>query len=142
MNPKIIPILEAEKNEEPTREDIDDILPLFRLLLQSPRAEHECKTCPICRKYGITELLTGGDRASFECRLPPVAWFGQFGNRDFWIVTEESSNVIDDGAQVNRQVMHKRAFKNTENIGVFVFPKWRFEQKQVEFNVESNLRQC
>jgi hypothetical protein len=56
MNPNVIPIQEAEKNAEPKREDTNDILPLFRLLLQSPPPEHECKTCPICRKYGITEL--------------------------------------------------------------------------------------
>jgi len=42
-----------ERGTEPKREDVHDILPLFRLLLESPPPEHVCKMCLICR---ITEL--------------------------------------------------------------------------------------
>ncbi len=38
------------------QEDVSDILLLMRILLKNPPPDHDCRTCPICRKYGITEL--------------------------------------------------------------------------------------
>jgi len=45
-----------EEGADAKKEDASDILPLFRILLKNPPPEHDCKACPICRKYGITEL--------------------------------------------------------------------------------------
>jgi len=33
-----------------------EIIPLFRVLLRKPPQSHDFKTCPVCKKYGITEI--------------------------------------------------------------------------------------
>jgi hypothetical protein len=33
-----------------------DLLPLFRLLARQPAKDHDFRTCPICKKHGITEI--------------------------------------------------------------------------------------
>jgi len=33
-----------------------DVIPLFRLLMKQPPADHDIRTCPICTRYGITEI--------------------------------------------------------------------------------------
>jgi len=45
-----------EDGETDKQEDAQDILLLFRLLLNNPPPDHDCKTCPIYRRYGITRL--------------------------------------------------------------------------------------
>lgn len=32
------------------------LIPLFRLLMKRPPADHDFRTCPICTRYGITEI--------------------------------------------------------------------------------------
>ena len=32
------------------------LIPLFRLLMKRPPANHDFRTCPICTQYGITEI--------------------------------------------------------------------------------------
>ena len=36
--------------------DRGDLVALFRLLLKNPPPEHDFKTCPICKRYGITSI--------------------------------------------------------------------------------------
>lgn len=38
------------------KEDVQDILPLMLILLKNPPPDHDCRTCPICKEFGITEL--------------------------------------------------------------------------------------
>ena len=47
-----------EEGIEPNtkKEDVSDILPLIQILLKNPPPDYDCRTCPICRRYGITEL--------------------------------------------------------------------------------------
>jgi len=33
-----------------------DLVTLFRLLLREPPAEHDFRTCPICKRYGIKKI--------------------------------------------------------------------------------------
>jgi hypothetical protein len=33
-----------------------DLIPLFRLLTRQPSADHDFRTCPICKRSGITEI--------------------------------------------------------------------------------------
>jgi len=33
-----------------------DLVALFRLLLKEPPPDHDFKTCPICKEYGITSI--------------------------------------------------------------------------------------
>jgi hypothetical protein len=33
-----------------------DLVPLFRLLMRQPPANHDCHSCAICKRYGITEI--------------------------------------------------------------------------------------
>jgi hypothetical protein len=33
-----------------------DLVALFRLLLREPLPDHDFKTCPICKRYGITRI--------------------------------------------------------------------------------------
>lgn len=33
-----------------------ELLALFRLLLKQPPKDHDVRTCPICKRYGITEI--------------------------------------------------------------------------------------
>jgi hypothetical protein len=33
-----------------------DLVALFRLLLREPPADHDFKTCPLCKRYGITSI--------------------------------------------------------------------------------------
>lgn len=33
-----------------------DLVALFRLLLREPPPDHDFKTCPICKRYGITHI--------------------------------------------------------------------------------------
>lgn len=49
-------IREEGNEEEPKKEDVHDILPLIYILLKNPPPDHDFKTCPICKEYGITEL--------------------------------------------------------------------------------------
>jgi hypothetical protein len=32
------------------------LIPLFRILIQAPPNGHDCKACPICKKYGIMQI--------------------------------------------------------------------------------------
>jgi len=42
--------------EGDSREAKSELLVLLRLLLREPPPDHDFKTCPICKRYGITEL--------------------------------------------------------------------------------------
>jgi hypothetical protein len=54
-NPK--PAARPEKEEkEPESEKLARLLPLFRLLLRKPPKDHDPKTCPICKRYGIKNI--------------------------------------------------------------------------------------
>ena len=33
-----------------------DLTPLFALLVRQPPKDHDFRTCPICQRYGITEI--------------------------------------------------------------------------------------
>jgi len=33
-----------------------DLTPLFTLLVRQPPKDHDFRTCPICQRYGITEI--------------------------------------------------------------------------------------
>jgi len=33
-----------------------ELIPLFRVLLRKPPQGHDFKTCPVCKKYAITEI--------------------------------------------------------------------------------------
>jgi len=33
-----------------------ELIPLFRVLLRKTPQGHDFKTCPVCKKYGITEI--------------------------------------------------------------------------------------
>jgi hypothetical protein len=33
-----------------------EIVALFRLLMREPPSDHDFRTCPICKRYGITEI--------------------------------------------------------------------------------------
>lgn len=33
-----------------------DLMALFRLLLKQPPKDHDVRTCPICKRYRITEI--------------------------------------------------------------------------------------
>lgn len=33
-----------------------DLIPLFRLLSRRPPMDHDFRNCPICKRYGITEI--------------------------------------------------------------------------------------
>jgi hypothetical protein len=33
-----------------------EVILLFRLLMRQPPANHDFRTCPICKRYGITEI--------------------------------------------------------------------------------------
>lgn len=43
----------AEKDEEVPSYDLT---PLFTLLMRQPPKDHDFRTCPICQRYGITEI--------------------------------------------------------------------------------------
>ena len=47
---------ENQGSEECSEEKINDLLPLFRILIKRPFQDHDCMTCPICKQYGITEF--------------------------------------------------------------------------------------
>jgi len=53
---------EKEPNEDVRKEvreeadELDELLPLLRLLLREPPEGHDFKTCPICRRWGITHI--------------------------------------------------------------------------------------
>lgn len=36
--------------------DRADLVALFRLLLREPPPDHDFKTCPLCKRYGITSI--------------------------------------------------------------------------------------
>jgi hypothetical protein len=38
------------------KEELVDFLPLLRILVKEPPKDHDCKTCPICKEYGITQI--------------------------------------------------------------------------------------
>jgi hypothetical protein len=46
----------GEKESEKNNKDLDSLLPLFRLLVREPPKDHDFKTCPICKRYGISEI--------------------------------------------------------------------------------------
>ena len=33
-----------------------DLTPLFRVLMRQPAKDHDSRTCPICKRYNITEI--------------------------------------------------------------------------------------
>lgn len=33
-----------------------ELIALFRLLMREPPADHDFRTCPICKRYGITRI--------------------------------------------------------------------------------------
>jgi hypothetical protein len=33
-----------------------DLVTLFRLLMRQPAADHDFRSCPICKRYGILEI--------------------------------------------------------------------------------------
>jgi len=41
----------AQKEPIPT-----ELISLFRILLRKPPQGHDFKTCPVCKKYGITKI--------------------------------------------------------------------------------------
>lgn len=43
----------AKKDEEVP---VYDLMPLFTLLVRQPPKDHDFRTCPICQRYGITEI--------------------------------------------------------------------------------------
>jgi hypothetical protein len=47
-SPEIRPALEGT--------DRGALLALFRLLVRNPPRDHDFRTCPICKRYGITEI--------------------------------------------------------------------------------------
>jgi hypothetical protein len=48
----------AEMREQDLREqkELEELLPLLRLLLRDPPEGHDFKTCAICQRYGITSI--------------------------------------------------------------------------------------
>ena len=44
----------GQANDAEHREN--DLTLLFRLLVRQPPKDHDFPTCPICQKYGITEI--------------------------------------------------------------------------------------
>ena len=47
-------VVEAAKTVPPKKRA--DLILLFRLLTRQPPADHDFRTCPICKRYGITEI--------------------------------------------------------------------------------------
>jgi hypothetical protein len=54
--PKPTPQDEGEKKSKEGDNDLDSLLPLFRLLVRQPPKDHDFKACPICQRYGITKV--------------------------------------------------------------------------------------
>jgi len=54
--------LQEEELKEPEPQDAEsdspgyDLTPLFTLLVRQPPQDHDFRTCPICQRYGITEI--------------------------------------------------------------------------------------
>jgi hypothetical protein len=53
------PIAEVQpekQKETPQAVRQAELLALFRLLVREPPRDHNFRTCPICKRYGITEI--------------------------------------------------------------------------------------
>jgi hypothetical protein len=46
----------AVKSEWIEESDQAALLALFRLLVREPPRDHDFRTCPICKRYGITKI--------------------------------------------------------------------------------------
>jgi len=58
---KLPPRPKAEEQPETQKETAQDgrqaeLIALFRLLMRDPPQDHDFRTCPICKRYGITEI--------------------------------------------------------------------------------------
>ncbi len=49
--------LRREETDDRETEARPELRALLRLLLREPPPDHDCKTCPLCRKYGIVDLM-------------------------------------------------------------------------------------
>jgi hypothetical protein len=57
MDNPIPPLPEAHTpTASPPEASRDELVALMRLLLKEPPPDHDFATCPICKKYGITEI--------------------------------------------------------------------------------------
>jgi hypothetical protein len=45
-----------EHNETPESAREAAVLALFRLLMREPPPDHDFRTCPLCKRYGITGI--------------------------------------------------------------------------------------
>jgi hypothetical protein len=46
----------ADRSANSAAPEQPELLALFRLLMKQPPREHDCRTCPICKRYGIDEI--------------------------------------------------------------------------------------
>jgi len=54
-------VKQIKSGDEPASKNAEngnraDLIALFRLLLREPPPDHDFKTCPICKRYGITHI--------------------------------------------------------------------------------------
>jgi hypothetical protein len=47
---------DQRKDSEESEDEIQQLLPLFRLLMREPPEGHDFATCPICKRHDITSL--------------------------------------------------------------------------------------
>lgn len=56
-NPKTQSVTEQPHKDSNERDaSLRNILPFFRLLMREPPREHDFKTCPTCKRYGIDRI--------------------------------------------------------------------------------------
>jgi len=57
MNPHQPPVeVNQGNNAKEDDKEIQQLLPLFRLLVREPPNGHDFDTCPVCKRHGITNL--------------------------------------------------------------------------------------
>jgi hypothetical protein len=56
MEPDKPPVKVDQSNPTEDDDDIQRLLPLFRLLVREPPEGHDFATCPVCKRHGITDL--------------------------------------------------------------------------------------
>jgi hypothetical protein len=52
--PSALQTLTEEQENQP--KDRAVLVALFRLLMREPPADHDCRTCPICKRHGIKDI--------------------------------------------------------------------------------------
>ncbi len=67
------PFPDEESETDAKKEDAQDILLLFRILLKNSPPDHNCKTCPHLPEIRDHRVLTSEGGICSEYRLPPAA---------------------------------------------------------------------